>query len=103
VPRGHHDEREEAHRHECVRLHVRDVNAGLDDAGRQDGDAQRIDQRPLQGDGGDEVRESREAVAQVGFAVGYESEAAFSPAFKREFGQGPAQWRRGAVPGSRTG
>jgi AraC-like DNA-binding protein len=49
------------------------------------------------------LRESREAVAQVGFAVGYESEAAFSRAFKREFGQGPAQWRRGAVPGSRTG
>jgi AraC-like DNA-binding protein len=40
------------------------------------------------------LRESREAVAQVGHAVGYESEAAFSRAFKREFGKGPGQWRR---------
>src|SRR5215471_16775345 len=40
------------------------------------------------------LRESREAVAQVGYAVGYESEAAFSRAFKREFGKGPAEWRR---------
>jgi AraC-like DNA-binding protein len=44
------------------------------------------------------LRESREAVAQIGYAVGYESEAAFSRAFKREFGKGPAEWRRG--PGS---
>jgi len=35
------------------------------------------------------LRESREVVAQVGYAVGYESEAAFSRAFKREFGKGP--------------
>lgn len=41
------------------------------------------------------LRESREAIAQVGYAVGYESEAAFSRAFKREFGQAPAAWRRG--------
>jgi AraC-like DNA-binding protein len=41
------------------------------------------------------LRESREAVAQVGYAVGYESEAAFSRAFKREFGKGPGEWRRG--------
>jgi AraC-like DNA-binding protein len=40
------------------------------------------------------LRESREAVAQVGYAVGYESEAAFSRAFKREFGKGPGEWRR---------
>jgi AraC-like DNA-binding protein len=40
------------------------------------------------------LRESQEAVAQVGYAVGYESEAAFSRAFKREFGQSPAAWRR---------
>jgi AraC-like DNA-binding protein/mannose-6-phosphate isomerase-like protein (cupin superfamily) len=47
------------------------------------------------------LRESREAVAQVGYAVGYESEAAFSRAFKREFGIGPAEWRKkpGASPG----
>lgn len=40
------------------------------------------------------LRETREAVAQVGYAVGYESEAAFSRAFKREFGKGPGEWRR---------
>jgi transcriptional regulator GlxA family with amidase domain len=43
------------------------------------------------------LRESREAVAQVGYAVGYESEAAFSRAFKREFGKGPGEWRRNAA------
>ena len=41
------------------------------------------------------LRESRDTVAQVGFSVGYESEAAFSRAFKREFGDSPAAWRRG--------
>jgi len=41
------------------------------------------------------LRESREAIAQIGFGVGYESEAAFSRAFKREFGEAPAAWRRG--------
>ena len=41
------------------------------------------------------LRDSREAIAQVGYAVGYESEAAFSRAFKREFGKAPAAWRRG--------
>ena len=40
------------------------------------------------------LRESREAIAQIGYAVGYESEAAFSRAFKREFGDSPAAWRR---------
>jgi AraC-like DNA-binding protein len=43
------------------------------------------------------LRESAEAIAQVGFAVGYESEAAFSRAFKREFGKAPAAWRKGAA------
>jgi len=40
------------------------------------------------------LRESRETIAQVGFGVGYESEAAFSRAFKRQFGSSPAAWRR---------
>ncbi len=40
------------------------------------------------------LRESREAVSQIGYGVGYESEAAFSRAFKREFGKGPGEWRR---------
>jgi AraC-like DNA-binding protein len=45
---------------------------------------------------GQRLRESRETIAQVGFSVGYESEAAFSRAFKREFGDSPAAWRRAA-------
>ena len=40
------------------------------------------------------LREAQGSVAQVGFAVGYESEAAFSRAFKREFGASPGTWRR---------
>jgi AraC-like DNA-binding protein len=40
------------------------------------------------------LKESREAIAQIGYAVGYESEAAFSRAFKRQFGASPAAWRR---------
>jgi AraC-like DNA-binding protein len=35
-------------------------------------------------------------VAQVAFAVGYDSEAAFSRAFKRQFGTSPGAWRKGA-------
>jgi AraC-like DNA-binding protein len=37
-------------------------------------------------------------VAAVAAAVGYESEAAFSRAFKKLVGQAPATWRREAVP-----
>jgi AraC-like DNA-binding protein len=37
-------------------------------------------------------------VAAVAGAVGYESEAAFSRAFKKLVGQAPATWRRGTVP-----
>jgi AraC-like DNA-binding protein len=37
-------------------------------------------------------------VAAVAGAVGYESEAAFSRAFKKLVGQAPATWRRSAVP-----
>lgn len=33
-------------------------------------------------------------VAEIGFGVGYESEAAFNRAFKREFGLPPARYRR---------
>jgi len=33
-------------------------------------------------------------VAAIGAQVGYDSEAAFSRAFKRETGQSPAAWRR---------
>ena len=37
------------------------------------------------------------AVASVASAVGYESEAAFSRAFKKLVGQAPATWRKGAA------
>jgi len=40
------------------------------------------------------LREGRGSVAQIGFAIGYESEAAFSRAFKRQFGTSPGTWRR---------
>jgi AraC-like DNA-binding protein len=39
------------------------------------------------------LREGHESVAQVAVAVGYESEAAFSRAFKRQFGTSPGGWR----------
>lgn len=40
------------------------------------------------------LNESRRAVADVGEAVGYQSEAAFNRVFKRHFGMGPGQYRR---------
>jgi AraC-like DNA-binding protein len=39
------------------------------------------------------LRETRMTIAQLAHSVGYESEEAFSRAFKREFGLPPAQWR----------
>lgn len=39
------------------------------------------------------LRETRKTIAQLAHSVGYESEEAFSRAFKREFGQPPARWR----------
>lgn len=42
----------------------------------------------------DRLREGTDPVADVAFAAGYESEAAFSRAFKRTFGRAPAVWRR---------
>jgi AraC-like DNA-binding protein len=39
------------------------------------------------------LRETRTTIAQLAQSVGYESEEAFSRAFKREFGQPPARWR----------
>jgi AraC-like DNA-binding protein len=35
------------------------------------------------------------SVAQASTAVGYQSEAAFNRAFKRDVGQAPGTWRRG--------
>jgi len=40
------------------------------------------------------LREGHGSVAQVAFQAGYESEAAFSRAFKRQFGTAPGIWRR---------
>ena len=39
------------------------------------------------------LREARGTIAQLAHSVGYESEEAFSRAFKREFGLPPARWR----------
>ena len=43
------------------------------------------------------LRESRTPVIQIAAEVGYESEAAFNRAFKRELGVPPAAWRRQAA------
>jgi AraC-like DNA-binding protein len=40
------------------------------------------------------LRDSQAPVGTIAYDVGYESEAAFSRAFKREFGRSPAAWRR---------
>lgn len=42
------------------------------------------------------LRESSQSVSQIAHAVGYESEEAFSRAFKREFTLSPAHWREHA-------
>ncbi|MGK9234087.1 AraC family transcriptional regulator [Inquilinus limosus] len=44
----------------------------------------------------DKLREGRKPIAQIAYEVGYEAEAAFIRAFKREFGVPPAAWRRRA-------
>jgi AraC-like DNA-binding protein len=43
------------------------------------------------------LRESATSIVGIAAEVGYESEAAFNRAFKREFGVPPAAWRRQAV------
>jgi AraC-like DNA-binding protein len=40
------------------------------------------------------LRETTDPVARIAHEVGYESEAAFNRAFKREHGAPPAEWRR---------
>jgi AraC-like DNA-binding protein len=45
------------------------------------------------------LRESNASILRVAAEVGYESEAAFNRAFKREFGLPPAAWRRAARRG----
>ena len=46
---------------------------------------------------------SPRSVAEIAGEVGYESEAAFSRAFKREFGSPPAMFRRDARSGAADG
>jgi transcriptional regulator GlxA family with amidase domain len=41
----------------------------------------------------DKLRSTSQSVAQIAYEVGYEAEAAFTRAFKREFGTPPAAWR----------
>jgi DNA-binding transcriptional LysR family regulator/AraC-like DNA-binding protein len=41
------------------------------------------------------LRDGKQSMANVAYAVGFNSEAAFNRAFKREFGEPPAAWRRG--------
>jgi AraC-like DNA-binding protein len=41
-----------------------------------------------------QLREGRGSVAQIAFGIGYDSEAAFSRAFKRQFGASPGAWRK---------
>jgi len=56
-----------------------------------------------------ELRSSAAAIARIAARAGYESEASFTRAFKREFGTPPAAWRRAAsapaapeLPGTRA-
>jgi transcriptional regulator GlxA family with amidase domain len=40
------------------------------------------------------LRETNRGIAQIAFDVGYDSEAAFNRAFRRELGRPPSAWRR---------
>jgi transcriptional regulator GlxA family with amidase domain len=42
----------------------------------------------------EKLRTTSASLAQVAESVGYDSEAAFSRAFKKAFGTAPATWRR---------
>jgi AraC-like DNA-binding protein len=39
------------------------------------------------------LRASRDPLARIAAEIGYDSEAAFSRAFKRQYGEPPAAWR----------
>jgi AraC-like DNA-binding protein len=49
------------------------------------------------------LRETDENTASIAYAVGFTSEAAFNRAFKREFGEPPASWRRSVEEEVRSG
>jgi AraC-like DNA-binding protein len=40
------------------------------------------------------LREGKQNTANIAYAIGFNSEAAFNRAFKKEFGAPPASWRR---------
>jgi len=46
------------------------------------------------------LRDGRMSIGQIAFDIGYESEAAFTRAFKREVGTPPAAWRKQALGGA---
>jgi len=46
----------------------------------------------------EKLREGRKPMAQIAHEVGYEAEAAFNRAFRREFGIPPAAWRKQTQP-----
>jgi len=48
------------------------------------------------------LREGKENSANVGYCVGFNSEAAFNRAFKREFGDPPAKWKKRVEAERRT-
>jgi AraC-like DNA-binding protein len=45
-----------------------------------------------------QLRETQRSIAQIAWDVGYESEATFTRAFKREIGSAPGRYRRGTGP-----
>jgi len=45
----------------------------------------------------DQLRHGRASIGRIAIQAGYDSEAAFTRAFKREFGTPPAIWRRAAA------
>ena len=46
---------------------------------------------------GQKLRDSSDPLVRIAEQIGYESEAAFSRAFKKKFGTAPATWRRAGV------
>jgi AraC-like DNA-binding protein len=48
------------------------------------------------------LRDSADPLIRIAEQVGYESEAAFSRAFKKKFGAAPATWRRAGQDGARV-
>ena len=44
------------------------------------------------------LRETSEPIARIAYRVGYESEASFNRAFRREYDTPPAEWRRANAP-----